>query len=283
MYAIETEKYKRELNGALAVAHMAGSIMLHCHDLDYAVTMKAGADSPASAIFTEVDGRIDHIVQDYYKQNWPNDQLLTEETEPEEAWFNHPRIWIVDPLDGTMGYQKKTGSYGISIALIENGRPVVGVIYAPSKNLIAWAIAGEGTYLNGRKVNLSTEYALNTILCSSNHLSSPPYQRALDVINPNQILKIMATESVVVKALLILNHEGEIYPILPKTEETKSVPKFWDIAAADLLIHEAGGKVTTFSGDVYRYDIPEIRCIKGVIMGTKQGHEYAFTKFRTLI
>ncbi|MDL1958895.1 MAG: hypothetical protein LWX01_13615, partial [Deltaproteobacteria bacterium] len=42
------------------------------------------------------------------------------------------------------------------------------------------------------------------------------------------------------------NNKGEIYPILPKSEETKSVPKFWDIAAADILIHEAGGRVTTF-------------------------------------
>jgi fructose-1,6-bisphosphatase/inositol monophosphatase family enzyme len=283
MYAIESENFNKELNGALAIAHLAGSVMQQYYDLDYQVSMKAGESAPAAAIFTEVDGKIDRFVQDYYKQNWRDDQLFTEETDPDDDWYKHSRIWIVDPIDGTMGYKKKTGSYGISVALIQEGRPVVGVIYAPARNLIAWAVADEGTYLNGKKVDLSTKSSINTILCSSNSIDSFPYQKALNTINPNNEFEIIATESVVVKALLILNSEGEIYPILPRTDENKSVPNFWDIAAADLLIHEAGGIVTDFSGEKYQYNIPEFRCIHGAIMGTSQGHKFALSKLRSLV
>lgn len=278
MYNLKSKDYEKELNGAVAIAHMAGSVMQQYYDLDYFVTMKEEESSPAGAIFTEVDGKIDRIVQDYFMQCWPQDQLLTEETKPKENWYKHSRIWIIDPIDGTMGYKKKTGSYGISIALVEEGRPIVGVIYAPAKNLISWAVKGRGTYLNGEKVDLRDKFSIETILCSSNSVDNPSYQRALKAIDQEQKFKIIATESVVMKALLILNNEGEIYPILPQTKDFQSVPKYWDIAASDLLIHEAGGKVTTFFGKLYKFNNPEFRCISGVLMGTRKGHEYALAR-----
>jgi 3'(2'), 5'-bisphosphate nucleotidase len=283
MYLIDSKKYNKELNDALALAHLAGSIMQHYYDLDYSVAAKAGESSPASAIFTEVDGKIDCLVQEYFTQNWPDDQLLTEETGPKENWYKHSRIWIIDPIDGTMGYKKKTGSYGISIALVEEGRPVIGVIYAPARNLISWAVKGEGTYLNGIKVNLNTNYPVKKILCSSNSIDSLTYKKVLKILTQEQKFEIVATESVVVKALLMLSGEGEIYPILPQTGENKSVPKFWDIAATDLLVHEAGGKVTTFSGNLYQYNDPEFHCINGAIIGTSKGHEYAIARLQSFM
>ena len=105
MYTLEAAKYGKELNGAVSLAHLAGSVMLHYYDLDYSVSVKESEHSPEAAIFTEVDGRIDKIVQDYVKQIWPDDQLLTEETDPDKDWFKAKRIWTVDPIDGTMGYR----------------------------------------------------------------------------------------------------------------------------------------------------------------------------------
>ena len=278
---LNSKRYNKELNGAVSVAQLAGTVMLHYYDLDYLVTEKANETTPESAIFTEVDGKIDNIVQNYFGQVWPKDQLLTEETEPDERWYEAMRIWTIDPIDGTMGYKKKTGSFGISIALIEQGRPVLGVLYAPLYHLLAWAVKGEGAYLNGKKVELNVNSSINTVLCSSNAINRPAYQRKLETINSDHSFKIRSMESVVVKALLILNNEGEIYPILPISKETKSAPKFWDIAAADILIHEAGGRVTTFSGETYKYNIPEIRCVNGALMGTKEGHELALMRLKS--
>lgn len=276
-----TKRDNKELNDAVSVAHLAGTVMLHYYDLEYAVSLKDGEGSLEAAIFTEVDGKVDRIVRNYFEQLWPSDQLLTEESKPVEGWHESRRIWTIDPIDGTMGYKKRTGSFGISIALIEDGRPVLGVLYAPVRNLIAWAVAGEGAYLNGMKVDLSDKASVNTILCSSNAIDRPPYQRVLRAINPDHNLKVAAMESAVVKALLILHGDGEIYPILPRSDETKGVPKFWDIAAADIILHEAGARVTTFFGEEYRYDIPEFRCVRGVLMGTVAGHSYALSKLQS--
>ena len=202
MYRLNSQRYNKELNGAVSVARLAGSVMLHYYDLDYAVTEKAYEATPESAIFTEVDGKVDSIVQNYFRQVWTEDQLLTEETEPDERWYEAMRIWIIDPIDGTLGYKKKTGSFGISLALIEEGRPVLGVLYAPVRNLLAWAVIGEGAYLNGIKVELNEKTSINTILCSSNAINRPAYKRALEVINQDHRFKIKSMESVVVKALI---------------------------------------------------------------------------------
>ena len=75
MYRLNSQRYNKELNGAVSVARLAGSVMLHYYDLDYAVTEKAYEAAPESAIFTEVDGKVDSIVQNYFRQVWPEDQL----------------------------------------------------------------------------------------------------------------------------------------------------------------------------------------------------------------
>ncbi|MBU2644790.1 hypothetical protein KKI24_08795 [bacterium] len=278
---MNSKNYNKELNGAVAVARLAGSVMMHYYDLDYTVSEKAGEVNPEAAIFTEVDGKVDSIVQNYFRQVWPEDQLLTEETAPDQGWHKAPRIWTIDPIDGTMGYRKKTGSFGISIALIEDGRPVVGVLYAPVHDLLAWAVVGEGTRLNGTRVELDEESAISTILCSSNSMHRPAYQSALEAINPGNQFRIKAMESVVVKAMQIMQHEGDIYFFLPISEETKTAPKFWDIAAADILIHEAGGRVTSFAGETYRYDIPDFRCVNGALLGSRKGHALALKRLQS--
>jgi myo-inositol-1(or 4)-monophosphatase len=255
--------------------------MLHYYNLDYATEVKSNEVTPESAIFTEIDGKVDSIVQNYFRQVWPEDQLLTEETKADECWHEAKRIWIIDPIDGTMGYKKKTGFFGISIALIEDGRPVVGVLYAPVQNLLGCAVAGEGAYLNGTKVDIKEITTVNTILASSNSIDRPAYKRTLEVINLDNKFKIETMESIVVKALRIIQNVGQICLNLPISEETKSAPKFWDIAAADIIIHEAGGRVSTFSGKTYMYNIPEFRCINGVLMGTSKGHELALGRLQS--
>ena len=280
MYITETQTYQKELNGAASLAHLAGSIMLHYYDLDYRVFEKEGEDRPEGAIVTEVDGKIDGIVRHYFREIWPDDQLLTEETAPEKDWYRARRIWMVDPIDGTMGYRKRTGSFGISIALIEDGRPVLGVLHAPVKNLLAWAVKGEGAHLNGRRVDLGDEPPFSTVLCSSNSVDRPAYKRVLARINPGQNLKIITAESAVVKALLLLQGEGQVYPIPPISDEIKSGPKFWDIAAADIILHEAGAMVTTFFGEEYRYNVSDFRCVRGVLMGTKSAHRLTLSRLQ---
>jgi len=256
--------------------------MMHFYDLAYATEEKADEPTPESAIVTEIDGKIDNIVRNYFRQVWPDDQLLTEETEADECWYKARRIWVIDPIDGTMGYKKKTGSFGISIALVEEGRPVVGVLYSPVPDLLGSAVTGRGAYLNGTIVDINGAGTVSTILASSNSINRPPYQKTLEAINIDNKFKILTMESVVAKALGILQNLGQICLNLPISGETKSAPKFWDIAAADIIIHEAGGRVSTFSGETYLYNIPDFKCSGGVLMGTRAGHRLAFERIHSM-
>ena len=274
-------KYQEEFNGALYLAKLAGTIMMKYYDQNYSIEEKQENVAPEASIITEVDAMIDSLIQFYFSRIWPDDSLLTEETKAAQDWHKARRIWIVDPIDGTMGYKKQTGSFGISIALIEDGRPVLGILYAPALKLMAIGVKGEGSYLNNKSIDLSSGHSLKNIICSSNAYQREPYQKALSQLNPDHKLGLMTMESVVVKAIRLLQKRGEIYPVLPLSDEVKSVPKFWDIAAADILIHEAGGVVTDFLGQKYKYDQPDFRCKNGVIMGTQKGHQYAIDKMKS--
>jgi 3'-phosphoadenosine 5'-phosphosulfate (PAPS) 3'-phosphatase len=148
------------------------------------------------------------------------------------------------------------------------------------KNLMAWAVAGEGAFLNAKPVRLHQHTSVKTVLCSSNSIDRPPYRKLLRIIDPRQELQVAAMESAVVKALSLLAGSGEIYPVLPISDETPSAPKFWDIAAADIVLKEAGARVTTFWGEAYTYDLPDVRCVHGVLMGTAAGHRYAMAQLQ---
>jgi myo-inositol-1(or 4)-monophosphatase len=269
--------YSKERNEAIALARLAGTVMMHYYDIEYEKTEKDDAKSKAEAILTEVDLKIDKIIRTFLSSLWPEDALLTEETPPEAEWFKAHRIWIVDPLDGTLGYVKKTGSFGISIALIEDGRPVVGVLYAPATDTLAVGVAGQGVTLDGKPVDLSDDRELKHLVLSSNSFKKVDYQTAMAVLGNPPIFKM---ESVVVKVLKLLAGKGEVYFFTPLSDTQPSVPKFWDIAAADLIVNEAGGHGTDFDGNLYRYDRDNFKCEGGALFGYRAAHQLALEKLK---
>ncbi len=276
----KSSKYFKELNGAISLAKMAGSIMTHYYDLDYVTDEKEGLDTPQSSIFTEVDGKIDTLVHDYFRSVWVDDGLLTEETIPDQDWFDHDRIWMVDPIDGTWGYTNKTDAFGISIALIEKGRPVLGVLHAPELNLHAYAVKGEGAFHNGLLKSIAKVDDLHTLLASKASYERNSYKKFMEPLTDDYEFNFKLTTSVIVKAMYILENEGQIYVAQPKSEGFNSVPKFWDVAAADIILSEAGGVLTDLNGDLFQYNTPELDCNNGVLMGTPLGHRIALKKLK---
>lgn len=269
--------YSKEKNEAIALARLAGAVMMHYYDIEYEKTEKDDAKSKAEAILTEVDLKLDNIIRTFLSSLWPDDELLTEETAPEAAWYRAHRIWIVDPLDGTLGYVKKTGSFGISIALIEDGRPVVGVLYAPATDTLAVGVAGGGVTLDGRPIDMSDNRELKHLVLSSNSYKKVDYQKAMAALGDPPIYKM---ESVVVKVLKLLAGEGEVYFFTPLSDTQPSVPKFWDIAAADLIVNEAGGRGTDFDGELYRYDRANFKCEGGALFGYRAAHAAALARLK---
>src|SRR5205823_10766922 len=98
---------------------------------------------------SDADIAVDNFLRERLKQIAPDCGWLSEETEDDLARLHAPRMWIVDPIDGTRAYLSGRTDWSISVALVENGRPVIAAIFAPMENALYFAAAGEGTTLNG--------------------------------------------------------------------------------------------------------------------------------------
>ncbi len=149
-----------------------------------------------------------------------------------------PRFWLVDPLDGTKEFIKRNGEFTVNIALIENGQPVLGVVYVPVRDEMYFAAKGLGAQLekDGRQQKLQAgifepRKKGMRVVCSRSHID----EQTLTFIK-----KLPDAERVSVgsslKFLIIARGDAEVYPRLAPTME-------WDTAAAQIVLEEAGGSV----------------------------------------
>jgi len=160
------------------------------------------------------------------------------------------RFWLVDPLDGTKEFIKRNGEFTVNIALIENGVPILGVVFAPILDEMYWAAKGEGAYLekNGTSSKLSvlsfekSDEGLGMV-CSRSHLNSETENFINQYKNPELVSKGSS-----LKFLMVANQQAHIYPRIAPTME-------WDTGAAQIVLEEAGGKVIHFeTGEPLQYN-----------------------------
>jgi 3'(2'), 5'-bisphosphate nucleotidase len=151
---------------------------------------------------------------------------------------NYSHYWLVDPLDGTKEFIKRNGEFTVNIALVENQRPVLGVVYAPVLEEMYYAVKNEGALLE--KENVTTPLHASTfskidkklgVVCSRSHLNEAT-QHFVDELNEPELV---ATGSSL-KFLILAKGEAHLYPRLAPTME-------WDTGAAQIILEEAGGKV----------------------------------------
>ncbi len=171
---------------------------------------------------------------------------------------NSNRQWTIDPIDGTIGY-KKGLVYAIGIGFMENYIPKASVIAVPSihnqKSIIYKAIDKGGAWRSEdgesfKKINVSNQKKLNqAILCHSLHYDSPLSDKFIEMA---QIKNTIAMDSMV-KFCKVAEGMYDIY-FRPLTTN----PKIWDFCPGDLLVREAGGKVTDFYGNNFQYKHDEL-------------------------
>ena len=158
-------------------------------------------------------------------------------------------VFIVDPIDGTTNFSRGFKTSSISVCLVKNNQPVIGVCYNPYTNEMYSAIKGDGAYLNGKKIHVSTRNLKNGILLSG---CSPYYddlrKKSLEI---HSRFSLVASDfrrfgSAVLEICSIASGRAEVY------FELKLMP--WDYAAASLILEEAGGKISTINGDTLQYN-----------------------------
>ena len=234
------------LEHLLALAFAAGEGILAAQREGLRVSRKADA-----SMVTHADEEADALIVTELKRIAPNVPVVSEEgaSLPEET-LKHGRFWLVDPLDGTSGYIRGGSEYTVNIALIEDQRPVMGVIVIPATGEGFAGLAGDGAWKQQgeaiRPIRVRPAPAEGwTVLLS--HRGAHDRARALLAEYPVHHLQPASSS---LKFCRIAEGAADCYPRLGPTME-------WDTAAGHAILHAAGGEVYALpSGDPFRYGRP---------------------------
>jgi myo-inositol-1(or 4)-monophosphatase len=234
---MEQEKSVLELASGLARA--AGKIQRE----RYATGFEIRTKSAAVDLVTDVDESCEALIVSALEAERPADAILAEEGGGRDrsgaAWR-----WIVDPLDGTTNYAHGYPRFCVSIGVEFEGARTVGVVYDPLMDQLYHAVTGRGAYLNGRRIRVSKETALDRSLLATGFAYD---RRASEQDNLDNFAAFL-------KAARALRRDGSAaldlcYVAAGRLDgfwEFKLAP--WDVAAGYLIIEEAGGRCTDVSG-----------------------------------
>ena len=245
------------LEQVVKVARDAGNAVLAVYATDFEVRNKAD-----SSPLTEADDRAEGCILPALAALTPDIPAVSEEA---SAKGNAPnpgaRFWLVDPLDGTKEFVSRNGEFTVNIALVENGRPTLGVVLAPALRRTFSGALGVGAFIEedgGRRgitCRLPPVEGL-TVVSSRSHGN----REALDAFLAGRRIASHAFAGSSLKFCLIAAGEADLYPRLGKTME-------WDTAAGHAVLAAAGGRVTTLGGSELKYGKPHFANPHFVAMG----------------
>jgi myo-inositol-1(or 4)-monophosphatase len=242
-----------DLRPAIDAVRQAGKKALE----RFGKSVKAWRKSDGTPV-TDVDLEVDEILRRLLLRARPNYGWHSEESN--SSIDAGRRYWLVDPIDGTSAFLGGNDSWCISLALIEGGRPVMAIIYAPAKKLLYSAAKDKGAKLDGVPIFVSRRQILGGARLLSNISAIKPqrWQRELPMVErstvPSLALRLAYTAQGSSDAALALSYKHD-----------------WDLAAGDLLVHEAQGIMSDLDGCILHYD-PNVHERLGFIAGTPAVH-----------
>ena len=229
-----------QLDSIRSIARDAGTAIMRVYAREFRVRRKADR-SP----LTDADSIAHRIIVDALEAEDPGIPILSEESSelaPYSVRRGWTRYWLVDPLDGTKEFVKRNGQFTVNIALVENGCPVAGVVYAPARDWMYWGSVGDGAFKSaggGEPVQIRCamvpESGALRVVGSKSHLSTETreYLKALSFQYGEVSFVAMGSS---LKICLVADGSAELYPRLAPTME-------WDTAAAHAVLIAAGGRL----------------------------------------
>lgn len=258
------------LEGALAhdaallieTVREAGALALRLFRTDLRNWIK-GKSSPVS----EADIAVNDLLARRLLGATPNYGWLSEESADDPARLSRRRVWIVDPIDGTRSYLAGQEDWSVSLGLVEDGSPLLGAVFAPATGEFFFAARGEGARRNDAPIRAAPGRRLDPSRIVG---PKPLVQRLGDALEPGPLhprigslaLKICRAAEGRLDAAFAGGHSHD-----------------WDLAAADLIVHEAGGTMTSLSGEAVVYNRPEVKHEPLVAAG-RERHARIVAQFR---
>ena len=245
--------YKNHLITAIKSALTAGKAILEVYDSGFEVEIKEDL-SP----LTTADKKSHTIIVHHLKKT--GIPVLSEEGKdiPYAERKDWDVLWIVDPLDGTKEFIKKNGEFTVNIALVMNGRPVLGVIYVPVPDILYFASQSEGSYKiehvkrfsdpdwktlikNASLLPLKVSKNRYTVVGSRSHMNQATQRFIALKKEKHGEIEIISKGSSL-KFCMIAEGKADVYPRFAPTSE-------WDTAAGQAIVEHAGGSVTLTDGE----------------------------------
>ena len=243
----ESSNRRELLERLIPVVREAGNVIMDIYATDFEVRGKGDA-SPV----TEADERAEALILPALEALTPDIPVVAEEA---VAAGNIPevgdRFWLVDPLDGTREFVSRNGEFTVNVALIEDGQPVLGVVFAPALDRLFAGAVGIAAFVeeSGKRQTISVRAAPDeglTVVASRSH-GDP---EALKTFLGKRKVARLRNAGSSLKLCLVAAGEADLYPRLGRTME-------WDIAAGHAVLSAAGGRVTDTEKHPMRYGKPE--------------------------
>jgi myo-inositol-1(or 4)-monophosphatase len=225
------------------VMHEAGELARVTSQRGFRQWTKGADRSPVS----EADIAVNDLLQERLTALAPQAGWLSEETIDHLPSRAMAAAWIVDPIDGTRAFISGLPDWTISVALVEDGRPTLAAVYAPVTDEMFLAVRGKGTTRNGAAVKASG----GGVLAGARVAAPKRYLERLSRIDPG-VLPQPKVHSLALRFARVAQGELEAALATPGSHD-------WDLAAADLLVHEAGGLMTDINGEALRFNRPHVR------------------------
>lgn len=258
-----------ELEVAIRLAQKAGNLINKYYEEGFETEEKLGADNYREPV-TVADREASRLIVDGLAEAFPSDAIVSEEEADDfAARREHDRTWIIDPIDGTAGFVNHDGDFAVQIGLAERGRPVLGVVLLPFHGVLNFATLGGGSFARigdeeSVRVQVSglTEFSSLGIAVSRNHPSS----RMQQIIAHFGFKNAIRRGSVGLKVSLIASRAADVY-IHPSPRT-----KLWDTCAPQIILEEAGGKMTDLFGLPLVYDRHTLQNHNGIVASNGAVH-----------
>lgn len=258
-----TPDYGEELRIAVRLAREAGEIVKTFYEVPTTVRWK----DPTEPV-TEADRAVNAYLVKQINQLFPQDGILAEESKDDLSRLQKRRVWIMDPLDGTAEFIAHNGEFVIMIGLAVDGEPVVGVVYQPINEVLFAASRGQGAYVeefgerHPLRVSSEAEISKFKLVVSRSHRPA-----LIDtIIKEMGLQRERSIGSVGLKIGLIARGQAEFYVHPnPGTKE-------WDTCAPDIIVSEAGGRMTDCWNRPIRYNRENVKNRFGVLASNLTQH-----------
>lgn len=271
---------EKELATAIRLARTAGDRIIKYYEEGFEAEVKIGSDDFPEPV-TIADREASSIIVEGIAEEFPDDGILSEEEIDDiDRRISKRRVWIIDPIDGTAGFVNHDGDFAVQIGLAEDGIAILGVVLMPFHGILTYASQGSGSFSqNGtdepKKSAVSDimDFSSLGIAVSRNHPSS----RMQQIVKHFGFKYSVRRGSVGLKVSLIASQAADVY-IHPSPRT-----KLWDTCAPQIILEEAGGRMTDLFGLPLTNNRRDVNNRNGIVASNGVSHEAIIEHLKPLL